>query len=989
MNLRQYLENQHLLSENRLPSRSLLLPADKRSVTHKNPTDSAMITSLNGDWNFCYLADGKLTEKYTTFFTPAYDDSDWDTLPVPSMWQYHGYGNCLYVNDAYPFPVDPPYIHCINPVGLYRRHFEIQDIPAHAILRFGGVDSAYFVYVNGKYVGFSKGSRLTAEFDITPFLQSGDNLLAVQVHTYCDGSYLENQDMLLASGIFRDVQLICTGEDSLWDYTLLPTETGFSLSCICHTADSGAVLEAVLYDAEGTPVCRQSAEACEKTDFSLTLNNPIFWNAETPYLYELVLTLSRNGTICEIHTKKAGIRFSCVSGHYLMLNEKPIRLKGVNRHEYTPWEGRAITAAQIRSELEDIKNCNLNAIRCSHYTNQPVFYEIASELGIYVMDEADLESHGACRQGDIGWISKMDDWYDAYFDRISRMYYQNKNETCINIWSLGNEYGNGQITDRCALWLRSQDVKKPLHYTSYSRALAEDFRFTGYMPMETLENYIPEGLPVLMVEYAHAMGNSPGGLEDIWRFVYTHDHICGGYVWEYKNHGFSAPDAAGSERYLYGGDFHDIYHCGNFSMDGYHTSDGTAKPVWDELREVSAPVWIEREGNGVRVYNTYDFLSLDDAEMEWTLYADNTPVRTETIRLQGIGPRQDKRFSLDFSVDGLTGDYRADFIFRKNGQTLAHKQILLGRSKKQELPVTAFTHTITEDDNYQVCITSEHAAVVFDKGLLTRYCLNGHELLTRPLRPNLWRAATDNDGIENIDPRHRGEWKKALVHDLRFGFHSHTITDSDTVCTLTAKGRLLPQAYYWGFDMTLTYSLYADGSLRVTMDGKPYGTPPKLLPRIGMYMGLPKEMQNACWFGRGAGDSYPDRKHAAPVGLYELPIHELNFAYDVPQETGSHENTRFVRIFGDNTGICAVGDFAFSCHDFTLENLTAARHKNELLYTDTKYLYMDAKQRGIGSLSCGPDPEAEYELPVSGFSFSFMLMGDCGNQAAFEKMRMI
>lgn len=372
MNLRHYLENQKMLSENRLPSRSLLLPADKRSVTHKNPTDSSMITSLNGDWNFCYLADGKLTGKHASFFAPDYDDSDWDLLPVPSMWQYYGYGTCLYPNVAYPFPLDPPYIHCVNPIGLYRHHFDVQDIPAQAILRFGGVDSAYFVYVNGKYVGFSKGSRLTAEFDITAFLQPGDNLLAVQVHTYCDGSYLENQDMLLASGIFRDVQLICTGSDSLWDYTLLPTETGFSLSCECHTAGAGAVLEASLYDAEGVLVCSQTAEAGKKTDFSLTIENPILWNAETPYLYELVLTLSRAGKICEIHTKKAGIRFSCVSGSYLMLNGKPIRLKGVNRHDNNPWEGRAITAAQIRSELEDIRSCNLNAIRCSHYTNQPI-----------------------------------------------------------------------------------------------------------------------------------------------------------------------------------------------------------------------------------------------------------------------------------------------------------------------------------------------------------------------------------------------------------------------------------------------------------------------------------------------------------------------------------------------------------------------------------------------------------------------------------------
>lgn len=986
MKLRHYLENQRVLSENRLPSRSLLLPARKRGVTHMNPMDSGMLLTLNGDWSFRYLDDGKITEEYASFFAPGYDDAHWDILPVPSMWQYHGYGTCLYPNVAYPFPLDPPYIHAVNPVGLYRRHFNLEEIPAQAILRFHGVDNAYFVYVNGNYVGFSKGSRLAAEFDVTQYLLAGENLLAVQVHTYSDGSYLENQDMLLASGIFRNVFLLLLGKDSLWDYTLLPVENGFELTCDCHAQDGGALLEAVLYDAEGGELFRQARAAASDTIFSLKVPDPQLWTAETPYLYELVLTLSREGSVSEIHTKKAGIRFSGIEDRYLTLNGKPIRLKGVNRHENNPWTGGAITAQQIRAELEDIKACNLNAIRCSHYTNQPVFYEAASELGLYVMDEADLETHGAHAHGDEGWISKMDGWYDAYLDRVSRMYHQNKNETCINIWSLGNECGCGQVIDRCAQWLRGQAVAKPLRYSSYSRGFTEDFRFTGYMPMSTLREYIPEGLPVMMLEYAHAMGNSPGGLEDIWNFVYTHDYICGGYVWEYRSHGFSAPDGEGKERYLYGGDFGDIYHWSNFSLDGYHTSDGTAKPAWDELREVSAPVWISREGMGIRVHNTYDFLSLDDVEMQWALYADSDEIRSGSCMLTGIGPREDKAFAIDFSTEGHFGDFRADFIFRKGGEQLAYKQLLLGRRERGEKAAAAFVHRAEMAEDAHVCMRSENAVVEFERGLLTRYCINGKELIAGPLRPNLWRAPTDNDGIEGLFPRHMGDWKQALVHDLLFGLYDQAIADAENACTLAVKGKLLPQSHYWGFEMTLTYTLYGDGSLRVAMDGAPYGKAPEILPRIGMYVELPKELERVCWFGRGRGDSYPDRKHAAPVGLYDLAIGELNFLYDVPQETGSHEDTRFVRVYDDGMGILAAGDFAFSCHDFTLENLTAARHRNDLVHVPEKYLYLDARQRGLGSLSCGPDTEQGYELPTERFSFSFMLAADEGTEAAFERL---
>jgi len=987
MHLRNYLENHHMLSENRLPARTLLLPAHRRGVTHQNPLASDRIVSLNGQWRFCYLPEGRLTEEYVAFMEPAYPDSQWDTIPVPSMWQYLGYGNCLYPNVEYPFPYDPPYIHTVNPIGLYRHRFQLDTLPEKLLIRFGGVDSAYFLYCNGQYVGFSKGSRIASEFDLTPYAAEGENVLAVQVHTYCDGSYLENQDMLLASGIFRDVTLLFCGADSLWDYTLLPEEDRFHLTCSLSLAHEDVILEAELYDTDGSMVASQILPAAETVSLHLPVPDARYWTAETPWLYELVLTLKRNGKILEVHTKKAGLCSSAIEGAYLTQNGKPIYLKGVNRHDNNPWCGKAITAEQIRRELTDIKNNNLNAIRCSHYTQQPVFYEIASELGLYVMDEADLETHGAHTSGDEGAISKMPDWLDAYMDRITRMYQLNKNETCINIWSLGNECGQGDNLDRCGQWLRNQPAAKPLRLSPINPDMPSDFRFTGYMPMSVLEGYAPEGKPVMMLEYAHAMGNSPGGLWDIWNFIYRHDYICGGYVWEYKSHGFSSPDEQGKERYLYGGDFGDKYHWSNFSLDGYHTSDGTPKPAWTELREVSAPVWIEQAEDGILVHNTYDFLSLAGVRMDWCVTEDSRICRSGTMVLEDIPARGTGKVCLPLETDGMTGTVLADFTFVSDTTVLSHKQLLLKDAEPETVQPAACVYDIQETDD-ELILTGEDVRILFRGGLLAGYTVQGKEKLTSPLTPNLWRAPTDNDGIQNFSPRHLGEWKGALLHTCRFGMYSiHTEQTTDAV-TVKAVGKYLPQGKSWGFDMTLTYVITAGGKIRITMDAAPYGNPPSILPRIGMMMGLVPEISDACWFGRGPGESYSDACHSTVIGLYTQSVEDMHFRYDVPQETGNHQDCRFVRAYGAGGGICCSGQFAFSLHNFTLDNLTEARHCNELLYTPERYLYIDMVQRGLGSHSCGPEPEKQYELPTAAFTFTWTLSPDHGTDAAFRMSHM-
>ena len=975
-----YLADPHRTGENRPPARSLLIPAQKRGVTHKNFTESDRITLLDGVWKFRWLEEDTEEE----FWKPEFDDRAWDELPVPSMWQFHGYSTCFYPNVRYCFPYDPPYVHGPNPVGLYRRTFETKKAEGKTILRFGGVDNAYFVWLNGAYVGFSKGSRIAAEFDVTDLVRDGENLLAVKVYTYSDASYLENQDMLMASGIFRDVMLIRTGKNALWDYTILPDTTGFRVKYSCLTVPDAppAFLRFTLTDAEGTEVSAAQKELTEAGEVFLPLENAVTWNAENPYLYTLTIEIAEADAVTEVHTKKAGIAKSEIRGHFLLMNGKPITLKGVNRHENNAKCGRAITAEQIEKELRDIKACNLNAIRCSHYTNQPVFYELASELGIYVMDEADCESHGAETTGDQGALNKNPEWFDAFFDRFSRMVALNKNETCVNIWSTGNECGSGENHTKCVEWLMKQDVKKPVNTASpMPQGVKEVFAYTGYMPMSVLRGYPADAAhPLLMVEYGHAMGNSPGGLEDIWNWVYENEQCCGGYVWEFKSHGFYVPGRDGRPRYLYGGDFPDIYHWSNFSLDGYHTSDGTPKPSWDELREVSAPVHVRFTENGAEIKNTYDFTPLDGIDLRWSVRADGKTVKSGETPLDGIGPREWKFFPLPIAEDGLlglTGLVTADCEFYRGDEKIAHKQKILADRPAAEPAPVPFPHTIRTFEN-GCAVEGEDFSVVIREGLLSRIEKNGKTLLEKPLRLNMWRAPTDNDGIIGFSERLAGDWRERHLHSMVFGCYDVTAEDAEDAVVVTAVGKFLPLCHDWRFDARLIYRITAHGEIGVSVSLTPEGSDakPENLPRVGVVFELGQEYSHASWLGRGPGDSYPDRKANAPVGLWEDDVENMNFLYDVPQETGNHEDCRRVTVSGGENApaLTVEGKFSFSLHDFTLENLTKARHADELDKCDSRFLYVDHRQRGLGSNSCGPQPEKEYELPFGAFAWEFRII---------------
>jgi len=978
------LYNPSFTHENRLPPRASLVPSLHSGVYFRNKEESELITNLNGDYKFCWRESDSIDD----FEQTDYDDSRWDTLCVPSMWQYHGYSQPLYPNVEYPIAFDPPFVCGENPVGYYRKTFTASK-GGRKILYFGGVDSAFFVYLNGVYVGFSKGSRLPSEFDVTELIRDGENLLCVKVFTYCDGTYLENQDMLLASGIFRDVFLYNLGDVHIWDYAIRTEDHCVYVDVTLH----GENLTDVELCAE---IAGQRFVSCGSAgnSFVFSIDSPKLWNAEEPFTYELSLSLKQNGTLIEMHSKKFGFAQYRVTGNQLLLNGRQITLKGINRHEHDPKNGRAITVERIERELKIIKAHNMNAIRCSHYPNNPAFYEYATELGIYVMDEADIETHGAHVTGDIGYFSKLPQWYPAFIDRVERMYERDKNETCISIWTIGNENGAGENIDKCIEYLRSRPVVKPVMHTGEfgESPKMSEFRSEGYFTMKALTSHPEAGKPVMMLEYGHGMGNSPGLMEDTWDYVYTHRHICGGYVWEFKNHGFYCEDEEGTAFYKYGGDFGDINHWSNFSMDGYCLSDGTVKPALRDSKNVLAPTYVQVEGDRIILMNTNDFRALDYITLHWELLEDYRVLRSGEYRLPPVPPYEKTVLDIDTAVDAVKAgaSYYVNLRFcGEEGEEIACKQVVLPVKKEKEAFSLAKQNAVFTQEGDIVTVSGQRFTAQFCKGLLSGYSRDGKTLIDSPMKLMVYRAPTDNDGVVNWSERWITKWNARLYRYFDFLCHNTSVCVKEDHILVTASGIWAPISKYVGFETEITYKIFNEGEILVSIHGSPYGHFAETLPRLGVCFEMNKDFTHVMWYGRGEDENYADRKAHCNFGLYRKDVSQMNFLYDIPQECGTRTENAFVSVSGEKGGLSVIGSdrFTFSYHDFTLDALIAARHRNELKKADKNYLYIDYQMRGLGSHSCGPDPEECYELRAHEFRFVFMLTGCTDEEALLQLSR--
>ncbi|MCX7914721.1 MAG: DUF4981 domain-containing protein [Verrucomicrobiae bacterium] len=970
-------ENPQLTGRGRRPPRAYFFPYPNVDLAKTlEPHASPWFLNLNGAWKF------RLFPTVAEAGDPPWETANWSTLPVPSNWQMHGHGHPHYTNVPYPFPVHPPRVPTENPTGCYLRDFVL---PASwqgmtVWLRFEGVDSAFHVWVNDQPIGFSKGSRLPAEFDITSALRPGRNTIAVRVVQWSDGSYLEDQDMWWLSGIFRDVYLL-----------VRPT---------VHLTD-------VRIDAPATGELRVHTELHGTGTVETELLGPTgprrLWSAEDPFLYTLLLKVrDAQGRLCEVVPQRVGFRTIEIRGDRFLINGVAVKLKGVNRHEWHPDRGRAVTRDDMLTDLRLMKQHNINAIRTSHYPDHPAFYDLCDELGLYVIDECDLETHGfAFFPGWRGLVTDDPAWEAACVDRLERMIARDRNHPCVIMWSLGNEAGFGRNHRVMFERARQLDPSRPVHYEGDQLAECADVLSRMYPPLDHLDKLIagtepieetsqyPIGKfsitpaqytakPFVMCEYAHAMGNGPGGLLEYWDRIYRSDRIIGAFVWEWCDHGVRQRTLDGREWFAYGGDFGDQPNDGNYVCDGLVFPDRKPSPGLIELKKVIEPIHTELldPGSGrIRITNRYDFINADHLTIEWSVNWQGTVVEHGVLPVPKLPPRQSTELTIPASQPGLVlVSYRLaqDTPWAARGHELAWAQ--WERPFSEPRPKRPTGSLRVNDTSTRLELTGPHHRWVFDKvrALLAVWEVRNHPLLRTGPRLCFWRAPTDNDrGFANIAK----VWRAAFLNLLQHRTEEVTVVQPDsTSARIVARTTVAPPKWDWRFDAEYTYTFYGDGRLELAVAVTPNGDTPPSVPRVGLQLTLPLQFDRVRWLGRGPGESYVDSKQSQRLGWWQATVDELYTPYIRPQENGNRTDVRWVQ-FTDPTGfgLRAEGVPNFSIHRFTPDDFDVTRHAHELKPRDHLILHLDHAHYGLGSNSCGPEPWEWYRLRTQPWRFTVTL----------------
>ncbi|RRS01632.1 glycoside hydrolase family 2 TIM barrel-domain containing protein [Glycomyces terrestris] len=929
-------------------------------------SDAAAL-SLDGDWRF-RLAAG-LHDTAVGFEDPAFDAEDWDVLAVPSMWQMHDldgdapYGRPAYTNVVYPFPVDPPRVPDANPTGEYRRAFTLPtDWPGtgRTVLRFEGVDSAFAVWVNGIRLGDGKGSRLPTEFDATDHLRPGENTVAVRVHQWSAGSYLEDQDMWWLSGIFRPVSLVHRPEGGIEDVFV---HAGYD-----HRTGRGDLrIEAPEGARVTVPELGIDISAGETVSVAV---EP--WTAETPRLYDAEVA-----TATERVSLRIGFRTVVVEDGVLKVNGRRILLRGVNRHEWDPDQGRTLSVATMRRDLEVMKRHNVNAVRTSHYPPDRRFLDLCDEIGVWVIDECDLETHGFVFHE---WRNNPSDvpmWRDAYLDRMARMVERDKNHASVIMWSLGNESHTGQNLAAMSAWAKERDPGRPIHYEGdwdsgyvdvYSRMYADHAETDriGHQTEESTKDPALDGhrrnLPFILCEYAHAMGNGPGGMSEYQRLFEQHQRCQGGFIWEWIDHGVRRRTDDGREWFAYGGDFGEPLHDGNFVIDGLVFPDREPSPGLIEFKKVVEPVRITVDPGSRRitVENLRDFADTGDLEFTWAVEDGGDVEHSGGLDLPALDPGNAAIVQFPAVLADL-GEPRGerwltvravlakDEPWAEAGHEIAWGQ---GRLAAAAGPVPAGgAPAEAADRGYRL------GNAAFDAlGRLT--AIGGLEL-DGP-RLDLWRAPTDND-LRSWHAPLADTWKRETVglHRLE---HKVLGIEADgeglTVATRVAAGAAeigMGAVYKWRSE---------GGRLWLTVEVEPQGDWDFPLPRLGVRAAVPKELDDVTWFGGGPGEAYADTRDAARVGRFRSTVAGMQTPYVFPQENGSRIDVRWASLSGGGRTLTVLGapHFAFTVRPWTSEDLAAARHRTDLVERDRLYLNLDAGLQGMGSAACGPGVLPEHRL---------------------------
>ena len=1003
----RYYENLSVLHENTMPARAYYIPASKRMdnlVEHREESDRMQL--LNGTWKFQYF--NSIYDIQDSFFEKNYDTENFDEIQVPSVWQMAGYDTHQYTNIRYPFPFDPPYVPQDIPCGAYVHNFEYSrdEKASKAFLNFEGVDSCFYVWINGSYIGYSQVSHMTSEFDVTDVLQDGTNTVAVLVMKWCDGSYLEDQDKFRMSGIFRDVYILKRPKQAISDYHIktriedmlakveIEMKFYFPLNVKISIEDrNGAVVALGSIAEEGTAV--------------LEIASPELWNTENPYLYKLILETENEVIVDHIALRKIEIK-----DQVIYLNGQKIKFRGVNRHDSDPITGFTISLEQLTTDLTLMKQHNFNAIRSSHYPNAPFFYEMCDKYGFMVIDEADIEAHGPFmiyRKEDTDynrfkrWNEMIADdpaWEEAIVDRVKLMVERDKNRFCIVMWSMGNESAYGCNFEKALEWTKNFDPDRITQYESARyRNYDETYDYSNldvysrmYPAFSEIQEYLDKdgSKPFLLVEYCHSMGNGPGDFEDYFQMIQDNDKMCGGFVWEWCDHAIAHGTAEnGKTIYAYGGDHGEEIHDGNFCMDGLVYPDRTVHTGLLEYKNVYRPARVisyNKESGELVLHNYMDFDNLKDyVKISYELTQDGLVISKGILPEFFVAPHGEGKTNLKINVPENGKCYLKLIYHLKKELPLLNEDHILGfdeievskedtkcKLAEKWIPKTVVDSELQVNENdTQIHIKGREFAYTIDKrtALFTEMKFAGREYLNHPMELNIWRAPTDNDMYI------KSEWKKAHYDKAYTRAYTTEVVQGKHGVKITSHASVVAETVQKILDVTITWKIEAagkiDADIAVTKDDE---FPD--LPRFGVRMFLDKKLSAVRYFGMGPQESYCDKHQAASHGLYRADVGDLHEDYIRPQENGSHYDCEYVELNNSRYGIVASAEkaFSFNASYYTQEELEKKTHNYELIESDSVVFCVDYALNGIGSNSCGPVVLEQYRFDDVLFRFQFTLI---------------
>lgn len=1006
MELTKYYEDPRMLHLGTEENRAYYIPfsQEEPALLEERELSDRMLM-LSGSWKFAYYQN--IYEVDQDFYEPSYAETGFDEIAVPSCWQILGYDRHQYTNVCYPFPYDPPYLPDQNPCGAYRKEFELteEECQMRTYLNFEGVDSCFYVWVNGTFVGYSQVSHSTSEFEVTEQVKPGKNLVSVLVMKWCDGSYLEDQDKFRMSGIFRDVYLLFRPQNHIRDYMVkTPLADDMQSGEIVIDFEwkgSAEEISCILLSPDG----EEMQTVCGQNSVSFSLQNPLLWNAETPNLYTVIIKTAE-----EVIVQRVGLKRIDVKDGVLYLNGVNIKFKGVNRHDSNPYSGYTISEEQLMLDLSLMKQHNINAIRTSHYPNAPWATQLYDRFGFYVIDESDIETHGTvsiygggtegCEPCDLvirdrtyGMLAHDEQFSDAILDRVQRNVMRDKNCASVVMWSLGNESAFGPNFERAAAWIKSYDPSRLVHYESsiyempgYHNDLSNiDVYSRMYAPLDFSEEYCTQTevmKPYIQCEFTHAMGNGPGDIEDYMQEIYRWDRFSGGFIWEWCDHAiYMGKTADGKDKFYYGGDFGEFPHDGNFCVDGLVYPNRKVHNGLKEYKNVIRPVrakMIDQTKGEVLLQNKLDFTNLKDY-----LYAEYEVTRNGVVTQSGRLPELDipakgeKAVTLDFAVPEAGNCYLKITYFQKEdgeftdaGHELGFDQLELRKEAVSFQTLEGASEVEISENSTRIVLSGKNFRYVFDKltGNFESMVKEQRTLIEKPMEYNLWRAPTDNDMWMSND------WKAAGYDRITTKVYNVKADSVDGGAVIRAELSISAVFIQRILEVTAVFTVSNEGDLRISLDAK-RDTKLPYLPRFGVRLFLNRKFEQVNYLGYGPNESYQDKHRSSYYGSFRDTVTNLHEDYIKPQENGSHWNCTNLSV-ADPSGMelsVKGDDFSFNLSHYTQEELGLKKHNFELEESGYTVLCLDSDMSGIGSNSCGPLLLERYQMNQSELRADFEL----------------